>query len=145
MGDLSKAQQVVELTNGKNLINHVINSSTGEIKKTLLIGGNPSDVARVVKVIQQVFASHQDTMLSILAGVMVSSYSDEELDALVEFYSTPIGRSIGKKQETVDLYNMRELSDYTRIVVYPVLRDSINKVLDEIEEEIRQEEAKKAL
>lgn len=139
MGSVEKAQLVVKLTKADELVKYMTDSSSKQIEQDLA-AGNPKDVKRLMNAIHECFLKHNSVMLDIVVSGMVSFYSDDELDAMINFYSSELGKSIINKQAELNSFNMSELNSYNKLIVYPDLKRAVDKVLDQIETEIKAEE-----
>lgn len=143
MGSLEKARVVLELTKANEMVEYMAQASSKQIERDMSSGGKPEEIKRIMKAVDEVFSKHIPVMIEIVLSGMVSAYSDDELDAMIEFYSSDLGRSIISKQASVNAHNMRELTSYNGVVIYPELQKSVYAVMDQIEAELKAEAEQK--
>ena len=143
MGSLDKARTVLELTKAHELVEQMALASSKQIEKDMGQNNKPEEVRLIVQAVDDVFTKHVPVMIEIVLGGMVAAYSDDELDAMITFYSSALGRSIISKQNDVNINNMREISSYNNIIVYPELQKAVYKVLDKLEAEAKAESESK--
>jgi len=132
MGSTEKARKIAEIIKVKDSI-RIYRDTFVENFKVMAKGAPPNEVREVITKLDEIFASHYEAGKQIVVGAYVRAFSDAELDAMIEFYSSDVGQSILHKQGNVVSEAFAEVGLYHEIVVYPQIRQVAEKMIVDFE------------
>ena len=137
MTALEKARKILKLTFYEDSISRTVDSAiTGIVP---FIKATAEQHRAIAKEIQSTFAEHQSVMLEIVASAYVSTYSDKELDGLIEFYGSEVGKAIVSKDGLLEERNSKNIAEYQNAILIPELMSRIDKLQKGYEEDSNDE------
>lgn len=130
MASVELATKVVNLLHSDNIINSILNHYLEEVK--LGLKDTPSEIStKIIVTSKELIMDHSSSLKGIIIGGYIKTFSDDELSAILNFYSGTLGKSILSKQEQIIDLNAKEVQKYNQEVILPELQIALSKVIKE--------------
>ena len=141
MGSYDKALQVVELVGDKKLSQAMLDYMLQGVA-SVLPRSTPHDVLNSMKEdIKNIYEGHEAGLKDIAVGAYVRTYSDEELDLLIDFYGSEAGQNILAKSQVVANEVIRDAYNYESLVIVPEITKHALGEVERLEKKKAEDEA----
>lgn len=132
MSKLDNVQEIVQRQDIRADMLKMMNTLAEQSKKQL-IKNSPRLETEITKIVEVFMKRVQDeigAIENIMISVMMDSYTDDEVQALVNFYRDPNGASIMKKSPMVALKSHNVGSAWGVAIMDGVVKDLYPELLD---------------
>jgi hypothetical protein len=130
-----KAKKIVEITKASEQIiasaDAILKDFQNTVKDT-----SPKNNKRIIDAVRKEINSHLDTLCEIQVSCYVSTFSESELQNILDFYSLSNGVAILKKMPDLIQRINNEVYLYSSEVMTPKIEHCIGEVMLELAKEI---------
>ena len=138
MASPEKAKKMVEITNlGEDTKRFYRDSLSANLRQITAAFPHEvqGEVDAVTQKIAEVYDRHSSAIENMAEAAYIRSFSDQELDAIIRFLTSPEGSGFITRQANVVLDLDRELANYELQVIVPEIRAETMKMLEEMKKE----------
>lgn len=98
-GDLKLAQQYIDLPANQNTIKQMLSPQMLGAQIRAATGGklNQAQMDKIINVTSEELSAALPQMSKMMTKAAASTFNDRELEAMIEFYSSPVGESSAAK------------------------------------------------
>jgi hypothetical protein len=138
MNNRELAEELIKVTGAAALIDQTMTSMIDQITAPMF-EDDPELAAKLVPVVKEAFLGHTDGMVDITIGGYVSTFSEAELQGILDFYKSDIGTTFISRMPSLVSSNMRETQAYTEAVILPELESKMLEIMREHQEGSKEE------
>lgn len=143
MADIAKVRKVITLTGGFDSFDAILESQYKMMEKqlpeVLPVGISQDDINATMNIVRNAYAEIKPHIENIVVSGFVSSFSDAEIDKMLEYYSSPEGMSVQLKMPELAKRNFEQTSMLVNLVLIPNLTKKLEEKGQEIQNRIESE------